>query len=568
MTTPIGSKIILGLGPESAPGVPAISGLEYLRPSLPVSFGLQRTEGESSRTNPGGYPEAGVPGPINHPIEVATPLTMSYLLRILEHLCGGIGTIVKATPESGVFTYTATPNLNATETTLFGVLAESPLDRMFGHGGKLDSIELAIEDNQEIQLRAKGMMTHGTRMGVAVESVGNSGTYEGPRIRGTIADRDAGDVWIKIAAAAVQATGTIVFADKPTADTDTITLNGIVCEFSSSPSDATAAGTAADPILIEVKADLELTLDETIATLNDANMPAAAALATYTEDGVDTLTITVDLAGPSGNAFTLAASSDTVSAATCTGGLTPTFYGEQSSGTPASYDGSAQSILQDADGDAIWQNVQGGAADSDLGIWAENKDPIEVIFYGDDTALADIAVDDEWKFPITWSDPTPTYLTGQRMTSAHLIVERRDVGGSTWSPARILKGTIGLNYALTPDRGNASRYAYALDRTGLWMGTVQLVRRFNDLVWQLLQERHQRSELRLSFQGQQIGTSGAYREGLVATYASVGISSLGLPISGPSALEETIDLKAETNDAGDAPVVFVVTTGYDWTVSS
>lgn len=116
-----------------------------------------------------------------------------------------------------------------------------------------------------------------------------------------------------------QASGTITFADNPTA-TDTITLNGIYAEFTAAASDATAAGTVGDPLLINIKASTDLTLDEMLVVLNDAGAPAAAALATYTEDGATILTATYDTNGTVGNAFTLAASADTVSGATLTGG--------------------------------------------------------------------------------------------------------------------------------------------------------------------------------------------------------------------------------------------------------
>ena len=107
----------------------------------------------------------------------------------------------------------------------------------------------------------------------------------------------------------VAASGTIVFADNPTAD-DTITLNGVVYTFTIAASSGTG---------IQIQLTLELTLDEIIAVLN-ASGHASIVVATYTEDGVDTLTITYDTVGEAGNAYTLAASADTPSAATLEGG--------------------------------------------------------------------------------------------------------------------------------------------------------------------------------------------------------------------------------------------------------
>lgn len=108
----------------------------------------------------------------------------------------------------------------------------------------------------------------------------------------------------------VKATGTITFADNPTAG-DTITINGVSFEF-------VASGATGNEIDIS-GVNLAGTLDNMIAVLN-ASVVAAVALATYTEDGATVLTITYDAYGTAGNAFTLAASADTVSAATLTGG--------------------------------------------------------------------------------------------------------------------------------------------------------------------------------------------------------------------------------------------------------
>lgn len=112
--------------------------------------------------------------------------------------------------------------------------------------------------------------------------------------------------------------GEIVFADNPTA-ADTITLNGIYVEFTAAASDATAAGTVGDPLLVNIKASLALTLDE-LVIVTEAATHAELIVATYSEDGVDTFEITYDTLTATGNAYTLAASADTPSGATLTGG--------------------------------------------------------------------------------------------------------------------------------------------------------------------------------------------------------------------------------------------------------
>lgn len=116
----------------------------------------------------------------------------------------------------------------------------------------------------------------------------------------------------------VLALGDITFADNPTA-ADTITLNGIYVEFTASASDETADGTAIDPILVNIKASLDLTLDE-LVIVTQAAAHAALIVATYTKSGTTILVITYDTYGTAGNAYTLAASADTPSAATLEGG--------------------------------------------------------------------------------------------------------------------------------------------------------------------------------------------------------------------------------------------------------
>lgn len=113
--------------------------------------------------------------------------------------------------------------------------------------------------------------------------------------------------------ASVAATGTITFAANPTAGADTITINGRIFSF--------VAGAPANNYEIQVAATLPLTLDNMIAALNgNGSKDGRVWLATYTENGVDVLTITHDIIGTSGNNFTIAASAATASGATLSGG--------------------------------------------------------------------------------------------------------------------------------------------------------------------------------------------------------------------------------------------------------
>lgn len=115
--------------------------------------------------------------------------------------------------------------------------------------------------------------------------------------------------------------GGITFSDIQAADS-TITLNGIVVQFSASASDATAAGTALDPILVNIKASLTLTLDEAATVLNAATH-AELAVATYSNSGGTVLLVVYDTRTSDANSYTLVASAEsngTVTGATLTGG--------------------------------------------------------------------------------------------------------------------------------------------------------------------------------------------------------------------------------------------------------
>jgi hypothetical protein len=104
--------------------------------------------------------------------------------------------------------------------------------------------------------------------------------------------------------------GTILFANNPTAD-DTITINGTVFTFK----DSGATGNQ-----INIGAALVDTVNNAVTVLNGSAV-AGVALATYANLSNTTLTVTYDVKGSAGNAFTLAASSDTPSGATLTGGV-------------------------------------------------------------------------------------------------------------------------------------------------------------------------------------------------------------------------------------------------------
>lgn len=107
---------------------------------------------------------------------------------------------------------------------------------------------------------------------------------------------------------AVKASGRITFAAQPDAD-DTITLNGTA--FTAKASGATGPQ-------FNIGASLAETMTNAATVLN-ASVDADVAVATYTGTA-DSIEVVHDTAGAAGNAFTLAASVATPSAATLLGG--------------------------------------------------------------------------------------------------------------------------------------------------------------------------------------------------------------------------------------------------------
>ncbi|GIX11759.1 phage tail tube protein [Elioraea sp.] len=109
---------------------------------------------------------------------------------------------------------------------------------------------------------------------------------------------------------AVKASGSIAFAANPSAG-DTITLNGTVWTFVSGIPSGNET---------QIQATATQTVDQLVADLN-ASADAEVSKCTYSRPAsTQTLAIEFDIAGPTGNGFTIAASAASVSGSTLTGG--------------------------------------------------------------------------------------------------------------------------------------------------------------------------------------------------------------------------------------------------------
>lgn len=244
------------------------------------------------------------------------------------------------------------------------------------------------------------------------------------------------------------------------------------------------------------------------------------------------------------------------------------FKVEVTTGVPT-FPGAAVDVLYDADGRAIWQNLQDEAG-LDVGIWgASNKDPVEIKFPGTAVEHADMDIGDAWVFPRpgTWADPVPTYIAGERFTSVHLFVDFRAQGAGVWNELRVDGGNANVvtTWPVSVGYGNSSKYPSAMDRDGDSSMTLQLPRRFRDTFFQAGLEEHDRFELRLRWLGGQIGSAGQWRESVVYEYPAVFISSAAVPASAATSIIETLNLVAEGGPAGEPPVVMQVITPRNWT---
>ncbi len=235
------------------------------------------------------------------------------------------------------------------------------------------------------------------------------------------------------------------------------------------------------------------------------------------------------------------------------------FKTEQTPEAPT-FPGPAVDVFLDLTG-PIWQNLQ-GADGQDLGLWAENRDPLEVIWPGDHTTLA---VGDVFHFspPGTWTDPTIPTLTGhQRFTSAHWTLALRPIGTATWKHLHARKGELSLSWPITEERGNGSRYPYALLRDGLFTPTLKIERALIDPFFADQSESNTRLEATLALTGRQLDPT--TRESIAITFASARIETARRSIKDPRTIAEEITLTGETNEANDPPVTIEILTARNW----
>jgi hypothetical protein len=250
------------------------------------------------------------------------------------------------------------------------------------------------------------------------------------------------------------------------------------------------------------------------------------------------------------------------------------FKTEQTPDEPT-FPGAAVDVALDAAGtagatnsDTVWQNLQ-GADGLDLGVWDENRDPLEIIWPGTAADHAALAVGDVFTFhpPGAWADPVLLPLAGhQRFTSAHWTVALRTAGSSAaWTPLHCRKGTLELSWPLSEERGNGSRYPYALLRDGLFSPSLKIERALVDSFFADRAEANTRLEVELAFTGRQLTAD--LRESIRITFAAARIATATRSVRDARAIPEEVTLIGETTDTLTPPVTIEVLTNRDWSPS-
>jgi len=232
------------------------------------------------------------------------------------------------------------------------------------------------------------------------------------------------------------------------------------------------------------------------------------------------------------------------------------------------FPGPAAAVALDSSGEALWQNLQ-GADGLDLGFWEENRDPLEIVWPGTAADHAALVVGDVFTFlpPGQWSDPVIPPLAGhQRFTSAHWTVALRTVGAATWTPMSCRKGELALSWPISEERGNGSRYPYALLRDGLFAPSLKIERALIDPFFADRAETAVRLEAQLAFTGRQL--TAALRESITFTFASARIDAAKRTAKDARTIPEEITLVGETTDTVAPPLIVEIITTRDWSPST
>lgn len=514
-----GATVLFGLRRELAPGVPDPSQSRiYYRPAPPLAAKLVRSLGQSPEINASGFRQRGIPGAITGPLDLAYMLTAPTFLEPVEHI---FGQLAKTEPETDIFQYVATPVRVGVETTFDGLLSEAPVARHRFSMGALSGWTLAFGNNVGMAIRFAGLFGYDTHLSVGVADGGNTGSYTmGPDVRGNLR--------------------------KPR-DGETVAID--------TTRDVAGGG-------------LQIKAERIPAGGGAATFPSAALDAAYDSDGNGTW---ANLAG----AYQLTGTVTVGAGSPNVAGTGTLFTRELEAGKTLKI-GSESKVIQsitDDDTLVLAANHTAGASgvrayllNEDFGYYDENYDPVDFIFPGDTTDHGDIDIGDRWDFSETWSDPVATYLAGQRFTSAHVLLDWRRQGATTWNPFQVQNGALDCSREVSYSQGTGSRHPFSIDRDGEFMASLQIVRKYTDDTFLEFERSHEPFEMRVRLIGERMGT-GAYRESIVFEGGAAQVVSRTAPVAAATAVVETVNIDFNAEADGSAPIVATILTDRDYTVA-
>ena len=127
------------------------------------------------------------------------------------------------------------------------------------------------------------------------------------------------------------------------------------------------------------------------------------------------------------------------------------------------------------------------------------------------------------------------------------------------------RGDLELSWPLSAERGNGSRYPYALLRDGLFVPSLKIERALVDSFFADRAESAARLEAQLAFTGRQLAA--AFRESITFTFASARIDAAKRTAKDTRTIPEEITLVGETTDTLAPPLTVEVITTRDWSPS-
>ncbi|MEM1205097.1 MAG: hypothetical protein AAGN66_17840 [Acidobacteriota bacterium] len=194
-----GNAAVFGLGWEPRFGQPA-GALTAYDVLLPLAGHVMGTEAPSGAINKTGYVRAGIPGDKGgNDFELHLPLSIEHTLEFFSHYFGSV--VHQELVPGTVYRDTFTPLLDGLiNRSAWGLLGLEPsIDRRLLYGIRLAALEMAFTANEEVDMAMTGHVQHGSRCGLAVADVANTGTYtELPALRGPVKTVANGAIHIQV----------------------------------------------------------------------------------------------------------------------------------------------------------------------------------------------------------------------------------------------------------------------------------------------------------------------------------------------------------------------------------